>query len=194
MEAAVVDGEEGNAKTELYRLLSSSEPDESTERCWNWKNDTGDGDTTGLDTDRTRNCCWSKLWQRKQDQASTGLGVEQTLKNRGHTYNGYKVSDRYFASFSLDALAMALYCVRSTTSFNEAIVRCINFLGDADTTAAIAAQIAGALYGVDAIQAEWKHDLEKWDGGGGFELRAVCLAVSGRKKALEEDSVDDGHR
>ena len=67
----------------------------------------------------------------------------------------------------LDAVAMALYCVCSTISSNEAVVSCINFLGDANTTGAITAQIAGAFYGMESIQEEWKQDLEQW-GKGGF--------------------------
>jgi ADP-ribosyl-[dinitrogen reductase] hydrolase len=167
-----------SAKAELVRLLSSSEPEDSTERCWNWKNE-----EDGFDSPGSIKSLWNKLMRgRKKSGRQCGLGVAQTLQNRGKTYNGYPVQSHYFGSFSLDALAMALYCVRSTASFNEAIVRCINFLGDADTTAAITAQIAGAFYGCEGIQAEWRRDLETWDGGGGFELRAVCLAVRGRTK------------
>ena len=33
----------------------------------------------------------------------------------------------------MDGIAIALHCVHSTTSFNRAVERCINFLGDADS-------------------------------------------------------------
>jgi ADP-ribosyl-[dinitrogen reductase] hydrolase len=168
------DFNEKSAKAELYRLLLSKEPDNSTERCWNWKSKSED--PHGGSGKRILG-----LFKRKGGSAGCGLGIEQTLKSRGHTYNGYIVHNRYFGSFSLDALAMALYCVRSTSSFTEAVVRCINFLGDADTTAAITAQVAGAFYGLEGIPSDWRRDLEKWDGCGGFELRAVCLAIAGWK-------------
>jgi ADP-ribosylglycohydrolase len=185
LEVDNTDGHQSTAKVELVRLLSSSEPEDSTERCWNWKNDEEDG-FDDASPGRIKNLL-NKLMmmmrgRKKISGRQCGLGVAQTLQNRGRTYNGYPVQNNYFGSFSLDALAIALYCVRSTASFNEAIVRCINFLGDADTTAAITAQIAGAFYGCEGIQAEWRQDLETWDGGGGFELRAVCLAVRGRTK------------
>ena len=51
-------------------------------------------------------------------------GLECTLRNRGHEYNGYPVSAGYFGAFSLDGLAIALHCVHHTRSFNEAIVKC----------------------------------------------------------------------
>jgi hypothetical protein len=47
----------------------------------------------------------------------------------------------------MDGLAMALHAVYHTTTFGEAITAVINMLGDADTTGAIAGQIAGAFYG-----------------------------------------------
>merc|ERR1719464_1073354 len=71
------------------------------------------------------------------------LGVEATLKARGNTYNGHPVSAGYFGSYSLDAIAVALHCIYHTSSFNEAIVFCINLLGDADSTASVCAQLAG---------------------------------------------------
>ncbi len=40
----------------------------------------------------------------------------------------------------------------------------------------IAAQIAGAFYGVQAIDARWREDLWRWDGGE-IALRAILLAL-----------------
>mmetsp|Transcript_8368 Transcript_8368/g.17967 ORF Transcript_8368/g.17967 Transcript_8368/m.17967 type:complete len:517 (+) Transcript_8368:508-2058(+) len=159
------------AKQALHRLLASCEPHTSQERCWNWKNPL------------VEQCSSTRAAAPPYDTpAKVGLGIEQTLMNRGGTYNGYPVSDTYFGSFSLDALAMALHCVYNTSSFAEAVVRCINFLGDADTTGSICGQIAGAFYGHSSIPVEWKRKLERWDGNGGFELRAICLAVRGYEK------------
>eukprot|EP00978_Attheya_sp_CCMP212_P048950 scaffold596929_cov55-Attheya_sp.AAC.3 len=123
------DGGSSALKAALCRLLASSESDESTERCWNWKN----LDAVTED-DKTQDGTTCTMAQQQH-----GLGIEQTLRNRGHKYNGYPVSAAYFGSFSLDAVAMALYCVCNTASFKETVVRCINFLGDADTTGPITA-------------------------------------------------------
>ena len=38
-----------------------------------------------------------------------------------------------------------------TTTFMAALARCVNLLGDADSTGAILGQIAGAFYGIDRI-------------------------------------------
>jgi len=48
----------------------------------------------------------------------------------------------------------------STTSFEECLLRVVNRGGDADTTGALAGQLAGALYGVQAIPARWLKKLD----------------------------------
>jgi len=102
------------------------------------------------------------------------LEIEETLRRRGRSYNGYPVSKAYYGSFCMDGLALALWCVYHTTSFNEAVERCVNFLGDADSTGAICAQLAGAIYGVDGIDQRFLDWLRPWDGDE-IALRAVIL-------------------
>jgi len=48
----------------------------------------------------------------------------------------------------------------STGSFEECLVRVVNRGGDADTTGALAGQLAGALYGVQAIPDRWLKRLD----------------------------------
>jgi len=77
--------------------------------------------------------------------------------------------------FAMDALRAALHCLYATNSFAAAVVKAVNLRGDADTVAAITGQLAGALYGVEAIPAQWVADVERWDGGGRTALRAHWL-------------------
>lgn len=111
-------------------------------------------------------CCWN--WR------SPTLGVERVLRNRGNTYNGYPVSPGYFGAFSLDGLAMSLHCMYTTSNFNEALVKIVNMRGDADTTGSICCQMAGAFYGVQAIDEVWCQQLKRWDNGE-ITLRAALL-------------------
>ena len=72
------------------------------------------------------------------------------------------------------------HAVHNNSSFDATIAHAINLLGDADSTGSIAGQIAGALYGVEAIPAAWLAHLEPWDGGspdlaGDIMLRAWLL-------------------
>ena len=57
------------------------------------------------------------------------------------------------------ALEAALWAVASTDTYEAAILAAVNLGDDADTTAAIAGQLAGALYGVDAIPKRWRNKL-----------------------------------
>jgi ADP-ribosyl-[dinitrogen reductase] hydrolase len=57
--------------------------------------------------------------------------------------------------FCIDALEAALWAVGGATDFRSAVLRAANLGDDADTTAAIAGQIAGALWGASAIPESW---------------------------------------
>ncbi len=65
--------------------------------------------------------------------------------------------------FVVDALEAALWAVSGADFFAEAILRAANLGDDADTTAAIAGQVAGALWGVGAIPHGWLDRLAMGD-------------------------------
>jgi hypothetical protein len=122
--------DQGPPYQRLLALLRCSPPS-NKEACWNWK--------------------------------ARELAVKETVTARGATYQGYPVSNGYFGSYALDGLSMALWAmygdastidVSSTTSsssssfgFLDVLYRIVNLLGDADSTAAIACQMAGAYFG-----------------------------------------------
>ena len=84
-------GERGGAGvTEVRRLLMSAEPNASTESNWNWRN-----------------------------SAEEGLPIEETLRNRGCSYNGHPVSAGYFGSYAVDGLAVALHCIARYDSLQK---------------------------------------------------------------------------
>jgi ADP-ribosyl-[dinitrogen reductase] hydrolase len=58
--------------------------------------------------------------------------------------------------YVVDALEAALWAVRSTSTFEEAVLVATNLGNDADTTAAISGQLAGALYGLQGIPEHWR--------------------------------------
>merc|ERR1712060_954430 len=81
----------------------------------------------------------------------------------------------YVGSYAMDAMAMALHCVYVTNSFKAAVQRAANTCGDADTIAAVTGQLAGAMYGVQAIPEEWRAVVQRWDRGGDICVRASQL-------------------
>lgn len=58
--------------------------------------------------------------------------------------------------YVVDALSAALWCFATTGCFADAVLRAANLGDDADTTAAICGQLAGAFYGLDGIPAAWR--------------------------------------
>lgn len=59
------------------------------------------------------------------------------------------------SGYAVHSLEAALWCVMTTDTLKAAILRAANLGDDADTTAAIAGQVAGALHGASAIPAAW---------------------------------------
>eukprot|EP00300_Choanocystis_sp_HF-7_P002968 c12242_g1_i2.p1 GENE.c12242_g1_i2~~c12242_g1_i2.p1 ORF type:complete len:405 (+),score=66.64 c12242_g1_i2:85-1299(+) len=105
---------------------------------------------------------------------SKSLNIAQIFNVRGSTYNGYPVSSGYFGSYCIDGLAMALHSIYHTTNFDDAVLKCVNMRGDADTTGAICGQIAGAMYGYSRISDAMKRPIEQWDHLS-IPLRAILL-------------------
>ena len=57
--------------------------------------------------------------------------------------------------YVVDSLEAALWCFYQSTTFEEAILQAANLGDDADTTAAICGQVAGAFYGESQIPVKW---------------------------------------
>ena len=67
-----------------------------------------------------------------------------------------KPRDRIVGSgYVVNSLEAALWCFAQTTTYEDAILTAVNLGDDADTTAAICGQIAGAYYGMSSIPASW---------------------------------------
>ncbi|MDF3839222.1 ADP-ribosylglycohydrolase family protein [Cupriavidus basilensis] len=63
------------------------------------------------------------------------------------------------SGYAVASLEAALWCFWQSEDFATAVLRAANLGDDADTTAAICGQIAGAYYGVDSIPAHWRERL-----------------------------------
>lgn len=81
-------------------------------------------------------------------------------------------------------VAQAVWAVRTTTSFEEAMVAVINLGGDTDTVAAVAGAVAGALYGMQRIPVRWVtyvHGTVRQPDGDLREYRTQDLIDVGRR-------------
>ena len=73
------------------------------------------------------------------------------------------------SGYVVDTLEAAVWCVLTTDSYRDCVLKAVNLGEDTDTVAAIAGGLAGALYGYDGIPAEWKNTLIKKD-----YIEAMC--------------------
>jgi ADP-ribosyl-[dinitrogen reductase] hydrolase len=63
------------------------------------------------------------------------------------------------SGYVIHCLEAALWAVGGASSFKDAVLRAANLWEDADTTAAVAGQLVGALYGAIAIPGTWLQKL-----------------------------------
>lgn len=74
-------------------------------------------------------------------------------------YQSKSEDDIQGSGYVVESLEAALWCFQHTCNFKDAILRATNLGGDADTTAAICGQVAGAFYGESGIPALWQMQL-----------------------------------
>jgi ADP-ribosylglycohydrolase len=85
-------------------------------------------------------------------------------------------------------LGSAVWALRNTTSFENALRAAIDVGGDTDTVAAVTGGLAGAYYGLEAIPVRWTEPLHvPLPGFGGRVLRLTDLIDLARRLGADED-------
>ena len=75
------------------------------------------------------------------------------------SWRGKHRDDIRSSGYVRHSLEAALWCVGSSGSFEEAVLKAVNLGDDADTTGAITGQIAGAVWGLSGIPTPWRKTL-----------------------------------
>ncbi len=65
--------------------------------------------------------------------------------------------------YVVDSLEAALWCFANSNNFKQAVLLAANLGDDADTTAAICGQLAGAFYGLAEIPEDWRNKITMAD-------------------------------
>ena len=63
--------------------------------------------------------------------------------------------------YVVDTLEAAVWCLLTTDSYKECVLKAVNLGEDTDTVAAVAGGLAGALYGFSAIPTQWLRTLKE---------------------------------
>jgi ADP-ribosyl-[dinitrogen reductase] hydrolase len=93
------------------------------------------------------------------------LGIEELTPRiaeiaLGH-YRDKREDEIWGSGYVVASLEAALWSFLHTESYEEGILRAVNLGDDADTTAAVCGQIAGAYYGIEGIPPSWLAKLAK---------------------------------
>lgn len=75
--------------------------------------------------------------------------------------------------YVVDTLEAAIWCILTTETFRDCVLKAVNLGDDTDTVAAVAGGLAGALYGYYAIPKEWINTLKRRD-----YIEAMCERAS----------------
>ncbi len=65
------------------------------------------------------------------------------------------------SGYVLHTLEASLWCLLTTSSYREAVLKAVNLGEDTDTTAAVTGGLAGLLYGWNTIPEHWLHQLAR---------------------------------
>jgi len=76
-------------------------------------------------------------------------------------YPEYRVAthDGNAGGYVVDSMNTVLHCFFTTDTFEEALIKCVNLGGDADTTGAILGGVAGSYYGIAEVPSRWREKL-----------------------------------
>jgi ADP-ribosyl-[dinitrogen reductase] hydrolase len=83
------------------------------------------------------------------------ISAPKIMKISRGSYTQKSIEEIQGTGYVVDSLEAALWCFFHADSFEEAILQAANLGDDADTTAAICGQVAGAYYGETGIPANW---------------------------------------
>lgn len=73
----------------------------------------------------------------------------------------YSVDEIKSSGYVIHTLEAALWCLLTTNTYKDSVLKAVNLGDDTDTTGAVTGGLAGILYGLDSIPKEWIEDLGK---------------------------------
>jgi ADP-ribosylglycohydrolase len=95
------------------------------------------------------------LFDRQWPESVVPLLSNRIVEIGAGSYGEKSRSEIKGTGYVVESLEAALWCFLGTSTYRDAVLEAANLGDDADTTAAICGQVAGAFYGVDDIPASW---------------------------------------
>ena len=126
------------------------------------------------------------LWQilESADKIGGVEAIKQGLRNAREIYRESKEFEQFYSKlchqivdidnlslptlseneiksdgYVVHSLEAAIWCLCTTNSYKDCVLKAVNLGSDTDTIAGIAGGLAGAIYGYESIPREWREDL-----------------------------------
>ena len=113
----------------------------------------------GIDREDVLDAKWGPLVQLKRIHA-LHPEVEEVAAG---SFRDKKPPEIVGSGYVVKSLEAALWAFHDAKDFQEAVLRAVNLGDDADTTAAVCGQLAGAYWGESGIPVEWRDGLARKD-------------------------------
>ncbi len=80
-------------------------------------------------------------------------------------HNIYELNEDkiYSSGYVLHTIEAAIWCLLTTSTYSDAVLKAVNLGEDTDTTAAVTGGLAGLLYGYQNIPEKWLMQLKRYD-------------------------------
>ena len=100
-----------------------------------------------------------KIWEQILPYPNKNNWLEEVSLLSSCNWRDKSEEEVQSTGYVIHTLEAALWCVDTTNSFQDAVLRAVNLGEDADTVGAVTGQIAGARYGIESIPDEWLSEL-----------------------------------
>ena len=139
------------------------------------------------------------LWELFENPTKQGIkeGLKEALmyyQNQPELRHYHRIFEEGFVSlprdeikssgYVVDTLEAAIWCVLTTDSYRDCVLKAVNLGLDTDSVGAVAGSLAGLLYGYDGIPEDWRDSL----------CRKEYLEETGRTFCCSVTAVGRGNR
>lgn len=98
--------------------------------------------------------CFAGIYEKASEFGHFSVLMQPTLQDLAESQIGS-------GGYVLDTLTASLWCLLTTSSFAECVLKAVNLGDDTDTTGCVAGGLAGTFYGMEAIPQEWRAALPR---------------------------------
>ena len=120
-----------------------------------------------------------KAFKQSRDIFSERYRTSEELRRFGALMHGDIATltehQIWSTGYVVDTLVASVWCLLTTGSYDECVLKAVNLGGDADTTGCVAGALAGLTYGIQSIPNAWRQALPR-----GAELQVLFEQFTNR--------------